>query len=446
MNGELFGFYLNEEYLALAMVCALFCLLMFGYPVAFTLAGVALFYGYIGLDMQFFNLLPPRMYGVMNNSTLLAVPLFIFMGVMLERSGIAERLLVAMSTLFGGLRSGLAISVVLSGALLAASTGIVGASVVTMGLISLPIMLRQGYTPSFSSGVICSSGTLGQIIPPSIVLILLGDIMGVSVGDLFMAAVGPGLVLVLAYLAFAVIYCARTKPNTGYAHADDVAYRDIVWSAFKALAPPGVLILLVLGSIFFGIASPTEAAAIGAGGACVLALCFRKFSLKILSEVSERTLSLSSMVFMILMGAQAFGLVFRGLSGDDAIRNLVQGLSYGPTGFLISVMILLFILGCFLDFIEIVFIVVPILSPLVSEFGYDPLWFSVLIAVNLQMSFITPPFGFSLFYLKGVAPEGVSSADIYRGIIPFVVLQAVVIALIVLYPELVTAIPEYFRQ
>jgi tripartite ATP-independent transporter DctM subunit len=444
MNGELFGYYLNEEYLALAMVLTLFCFLMFGYPVAFTLAGVALFYGFIGLDLEFFNLLPPRIYGVMNNGTLLAVPLFIFMGVMLERSGIAERLLVSMSTLFGGLRSGLAMSVVLSGALLAASTGIVGASVVTMGLISLPIMIRQGYSPRFSTGVICSSGTLGQIIPPSIVLILLGDIMGVSVGDLFMAAVGPGIVLVVAYLSYAVIYCAIVKPDTGHERCKTVSYRQVVWPAFIALVPPAGLMFLVLGSIFFGVASPTEAAAIGAAGACILALFFRRLSWQVLTDVSERTLSLSCMVFMILMGAQAFGLVFRGLSGDDAIREIVQSLSYGPSGFLIGVMLLLFILGCFLDFIEIVFIVVPILSPLIVEFGYDPLWFSILIAVNLQMSFITPPFGFSLFYLKGVAPEGVSSSDIYRGIVPFVLLQALVIALIIVYPQLVTAIPSYF--
>ncbi len=445
MGAELLGLEFVDEHLALAMVLSLFALLLLGYPVAFTLGGVALFFGFLGLDMVFFNLLPQRIWGIMNNVTLLAVPLFVFMGVMLERSGIAERLLESMSMLFGRMRSGMAIAVILSGAVLAASTGIVGASVVTMGLISLPVMLKRGYTPAFSSGVICSSGTLGQIIPPSIVLILLGDIVGVSVGQLFIAAVGPGLLLVLLYTLYAFVYCRVFAKDLAEVEWLDTPKREVLLEALKALLPPAALIFMVLGSIFFGIASPTEAAAVGAFGAMVLAACYRRLTFASLSQVMDRTLLLTCMVFMILIGAQAFGLIFRGLSGDDAIRDLVLSFDYSPSVFLLAVMVLLFILGCFLDFIEIVFIVVPILVPLLAEFEFDLLWFSVLIAINLQMSFLTPPFGFSLFYLKGVAPPEVRSSDIYKGIFPFVVIQAIVVALVVFYPPIATWLPSYFQ-
>ena len=441
MIAELLGISFQEEQLALLMVGTLFLLLMFGYPVAFTLGGVGLCFGLFALDPVFLNLLPQRVWGVMGNFTLLAVPLFVFMGVMLERSGVAENLLSSLASLFGRLRSGLAVSVVLSGALLAASTGIVGASVVTMGLISLPVMLKRGYPASFSSGLICTSGTLGQIIPPSIVLILLGDIMGVSVGELFIAAVIPGMILVAAYCLYAVLYCAVYKPELAPRAELNESPLAVLTHALIALVPPGVLIVAVLGSIFFGIASPTEAAAVGAFGAVFLAAGYRRLSFAVLCDVSETTTRLTSMVFFILVGAQAFGLVFRGLSGDDAIRDFVLALNYSEGIFLAIVMVLLFFLGCFLDFIEIVFIVVPILVPLIDEFGFGKLWIAVLIAVNLQMSFLTPPFGFALFFLKGVAPPDLKSSDIYRGVIPFVIIQALVLALLISYPQLVEWLP-----
>jgi tripartite ATP-independent transporter DctM subunit len=448
VNGEIFGYFIADQHLAIAMVVSLFVALLLGYPVAFTLGGIGLIFGYIGLDLSFFKLLPPRIWGVMCNGTLISVPLFVFMGVMLEKSGIAEDLLQAMASLFGKLRSGLAFAVIFSGALLAASTGIVGASVVTMGLISLPIMLKRGYSAELSSGVICASGTLGQIIPPSIVLILLGDIMGVSVGELFVAAVVPGLMLVGAYAAYAFIYFLFYKgPELTESEFDSLG----LMHALRAMIPPGILIVAVLGSIFFGIATPTEAAAVGGFGAIILAMLGGRFTLEKLRDVLETTMHLSSMVFMILLGSQAFGLAFRGLSGDEAIQEIVLGLdSYGAvpnaTLFLLSVMLLLFFLGCFLDFIEIVFIVIPILVPIVSGLGFDKLWFSILVAVNLQMSFLTPPFGFSLFYLKGVAPGEVKTGQIYRGVMPFVGIQAIVLALLIIYPGLVTWLPDLIGE
>ena len=446
MIAEYLGLSLQDEYVALSMVGTLFVLLLLGYPVAFTLGGVGFFFGFFALDPIFLNLLPQRIWGVMTNFTLLAVPLFVFMGVMLERSGVAERLLTAMSSLFGSMRAGLAISVILSGALLAASTGIVGASVVTMGLISLPVMLKRGYPASFSSGVICSSGTLGQIIPPSIVLILLGDIMGVSVGELFIAAVVPGLILVTCYCLYAIFYCAVFKPDISFSFDNNKAKSSVVWEALLALLPPGVLIFAVLGSIFFGIASPTEAAAVGAFFAILLSVIYRQFSFQVLREVAQTSTKLTSMVFFILVGAQAFGLVFRGLSGDDAIRDFVLSLEYSQGAFLAVVMLLLFFLGCFLDFIEIVFIVIPILVPLMDDFGLSKIWVAILIAVNLQMSFLTPPFGFSLFFLKGVAPPEVKSTDIYRGVLPFVLIQAIILALLICFPQIVAWFPSLFAD
>ncbi len=429
------------EYLPLLMVASLFALLFLGYPVAFTLGGVALIFGWIGLEPAMFNLLPQRIWGVMTNFTLLAVPLFIFMGVALERSGLAEDLLDAMALLFGKLRGGHAYAIVVAGALLAASTGIVGASVVTMGLISLPVMLKHRYAKSFSCGLICASGTLGQIIPPSIVLILLGDIMGVSVGELFLAAVVPGMMLVGAYLVYAAAWCYRCDEDDFAATKGRALGLDLVKKTFSALIPPGALICAVLGSIFFGIASPTEAAAVGAFGALVLTAAHRKLSFQTLNEIMDTTVKLTAMVFMILLGATAFGLVFRGLYGDDLITELVLETQIGQTGFLVGSMLVLFVLGCFLDFIEIVFIVVPIMMPIAAEFEFNMLWFAVVIALNLQMSFLTPPLGFALFYLKGVAPPEVSSMDIYKGIVPFVAIQALVLAAVVLFPEIVTWLP-----
>lgn len=450
MLETLFGLALEDEQIALCMVVVLFLCLLLGYPVALTLGGVGILFAYLGPDPEILRLLPQRVWGVMGNATLLAVPLFVTMGMLLEKSGLAEKLLTSLSTLFGTKRAGLAIAVVLAGAMLAASTGIVGASVVTMGLISLPLMLRAGYKPSFSGGLICASGTLGQIIPPSIVLILLGDIVGVSVGELFVAAVVPGVLLVIAYCLYAVwatkgvelnfeelVLSNQSKDGNELQEAAAIGF----WQLMKVLLPPGILIVSVLGSIFAGIATPTEAAAVGALGALLLSICYRRFSFSMLSEVAEQTLHLTSMVFLILLGAQAFGLVFRGLSGDDAIREFVLSLDAGPYEFLAIVMLLLFILGCFLDFIEIVFIVVPILVPLVAVYEFNMLWISILIALNLQMSFLTPPFGFSLFYLKGVAPDELSTSALYRGVVPLVLIQALVLFAVVMFPALATWLP-----
>lgn len=441
-----------EDYLALWMVLTLFSLLLLGFPVAFTLGGVATAFGLYGLELRELQLLPQRVAGIMENITLLAVPLFVFMGVVLEKSGLAEDLLESLADLFGNLKSGLAVSVVLAGALLAASTGIVGASVVTMGLISLPVMLKHGYSARFSSGLICASGTLGQIIPPSIVLVLLGDIVGqgasdgsVSVGRLFMAAIVPGLILVSLYVLWSLIYCRLNPPSTE--ESGNIGDKAIDWGrTVRALLAPLALMIAVLGSIFLGIASPTEAAAVGAFGGLFLAAVNRKLSKEVLSEVVKKTSLLTSMVFMILVGATMFGLVFRLLDGDGIILDFIYDLDVSKTAFIVVVMALLFVLGCFLDFIEIVFIVVPIILPVIEELGINPLWFAIMIAVNLQMSFLTPPLGFALFFLKGVAPEGVSTGDIYRGVLPFVFIQALVLILLAVFPELVTGLPDWWDE
>jgi len=425
------------------MVVTLFVLLLFGFPVGFTLGGVALLFGYIGLDESYFNLLPQRIWGIMTNYTLLAVPLFILMGVTLERSGIAERLLVTLGRACGRFRGGLAIAVVVAGALLAASTGIVGASVVTMGLISLPVMLQRGYGARFSSGLICASGTLGQIIPPSIVLILLGDIIGVSVGELFIAAVIPGLLLVVGFILYALWFAYR---NGEILSAGTDEAPPSTGELLSALVAPGLLITAVLGAIFFGIASPTEAAAVGASGALLLALSYRKLSLKQLFEVTDTSVLLSCMVFTILVGATAFGLVFRGLDGDVIVTDYITELPNSELWFTVLVMLLLFVLGCFLDFIEIVFIVVPLIVPVLHELDLNPLWFGIVIALNLQTSFLTPPLGFALFYLKGVAPPGVKTRDIYLGIIPFVLIQVAVLLFVVLFPDIVLYLPELIKS
>jgi len=418
---------------------------MLGYPVAFTLMGTSLVFGLIGFGWGFFNLLPLRIWGIMTNFTLLAVPLFVFMGVMLERSGIAEELLETMALLFGRLRGGLAISVVIVGALLGASTGIVGATVVTMGLLSLPTMLRRGYQPELATGTISASGTLGQIIPPSIVLVLLGDIVGVSVGDLFMGAVFPGLILVFLYIAYLVVI-SFVKPHWAPLIPEEEwkeVLRKGLWRrVMRALFPPLFLMVAVLGSIFIGIASPTEAAAVGASGAIVLAVANKRFNLEVLRQVMGTTTRLTCMVFIILVGAGAFGLVFRGLGGDHLVRSYIQHIPYGKWGVLVIVMFIIFVIGFFLDFIEITFIHIPVLAPIMKHLGFDPLWFSILFAINLQTSFMTPPFGFSLFYLKGVSPPEISTGQIYRGIIPFVLLQLIGLLVVVFFPELATWLPR----
>ncbi len=434
------------EYLPAWMFLALTILLMFGFPVTFTLMGTALFFGLIGFGWGFFNLLPLRIWGVMTNVTLLAVPLFVFMGVMLERSGLAEELLDTMGLLFGRMRGGLAISVVLVGALLGASTGIVGATVVTMGLLAVPTMLKRGYQHELATGTVSASGTLGQIIPPSIVLVLIGDIVGVSVGDLFMGAVFPGLVLVGLYMLY-ILLAALIWPDRAPALPREELDGITPFMMFKrmclALFPPLFLMVSVLGSIFAGVASPTEAAAVGAVGATILTIANGRFNLQILHEVMYATMQLTCMVFIILVGAAAFGLVFRGMGGDELVRHFLGGIAetHGKWFVLAVVMGLIFVIGFFLDFIEITFIHVPVLAPIMIEFGFDPVWFCILIAVNLQTSFMTPPFGFSLFYLKAVTPPEISTGDIYRGIIPFVIFQLIGLLIVIFFPVLVTWLP-----
>jgi len=435
------------EYLAAWMFLALTILLMIGFPVTFTLLGTALTFGLIGFGWGFFNLLPLRIWGVMTNVTLLAVPLFVFMGVMLERSGLAEDLLDTMGLVFGRLRGGLAVSVVLVGALLGASTGIVGATVVTMGLLAVPTMLKWGYQKELATGTVSASGTLGQIIPPSIVLVLIGDIVGVPVGDLFMGAVLPGFLLVglyIIYILLAAFFRPENAPAVPKSELAALTPAILFRRMLKALFPPLFLMVAVLGSIFAGVASPTEAAAVGAVGATLLTIANRKFTLKILQEVMDSTMQLTCMVFIILVGAAAFGLVFRGLGGDGIVREFLGGIAedHSKYAVLAIVMGIIFIIGFFLDFIEITFIHVPVLAPIMLEFGFDPAWFCILIAVNLQTSFMTPPFGFSLFYLKAVTPPEISTGDIYRGIIPFVFFQLIGLLLVVFFPILVTWLPS----
>lgn len=430
--------------LPLLMFIALAALIMIGYPVAFTLGGIALVFGLIGFGLDFFSLLPMRIWGRMSSFTLVAVPLFIFMGVCLDRSGLAEDLLDTMALLFGRIRGGMAVSVVVVGALLAASTGIMGATVVTMGVISLPLMLKKRYSHGLATGTICAASTLGQIIPPSIALVILGDIMGVSVGVLFMGALIPGLVLVGLYIIYILVY-AFFKPNAapGLTKAEIGQYstKQLTKKVFKSLLPPAGLILTVLGSIFFGIASPTEAAAVGAMGAMVLTILRGRMTLDVLRDVMRTTTGFTSMAFLILLGATAFGLVFRGLGGDVALKEMLSHVGGGTWGVLALVMAILFVLGCFLDFIEITFIVIPILAPVIQHLGIDPIWFSVLVCLNFQTSFLTPPFGFALFYLKGVCPEEVTTGEIYKGIVPFVAIQVVGLIIVILFPNLVTWLP-----
>jgi len=435
------------NYLPAWMFLALTVLLMGGFPVTFTLMGTALTFGLIGFGWSFFDLLPLRIWGVMTNVTLLAVPLFVFMGVMLERSGLAEELLDTMGLLFGRIRGGLAVSVVAVGALLGASTGIVGATVVTMGLLAVPTMLKRGYQKELITGTVSASGTLGQIIPPSIVLVLIGDIVGVPVGDLFMGAVLPGMLLVGLYAVYIIIISfirPKLAPPIPRAELAALTPRIMASKVMRALFPPLFLMIAVLGSIFAGVASPTEAAAVGAVGATVLTLLNRRFNMTTLREVMHATTKLTCMVFIILVGAASFGLVFRGMGGDELVRHFLGGLAdqHGQWFVLAVVMGLIFVIGFFLDFIEITFIHVPVLAPIMLEFGFDPAWFCILIAVNLQTSFMTPPFGFSLFYLKAVTPPEIRTEHIYRGIIPFVFIQLLGLVIVVLYPKLVTWLPR----
>jgi tripartite ATP-independent transporter DctM subunit len=435
-----------DQMLAALMFAGMIAFLFFGFPVAFSLTFTGLFFGLLGmglgvLNTNFFDILPLRIWGTMTNFTLLAVPLFVFMGVALEKSGLAEELLETMALLFGQLPGGIAISVVVVGAILAASTGIVGASVITMGLVSLPTMLRRGYQKELITGTICASGTLGQIIPPSVILILLGDIMGVSVGDLYIGAVFPGLVLVGLYIIYITVL-GYLKPELAppIPAAELALFRsDALKRVSIALLPALILIVGVLGSIFAGIASPTEAASVGAVGGLVLTIAKGRFSMPMLRSVMEATTRITSLAFIILVGANCFGLIFRGLNGDHLIQDFLKGLPFGPYGVLAIVMGVIFILGFFIDFFEICFIHVPILTPvLVTHFGFDPVWLGVVIGVNLQTSFLTPPFGFALFYLRGVAPPEITTRHIYRGVVPFVALQLIGLTLVIAYPPIAT--------
>ena len=415
---------------------ALFALLL-GFPVAFTFGGIALLFGVWAEGAEMFAFMPYRIQSIMENTVLMAVPLFVFMGLVLQKTKLAEQLLESMGRLFGGVRGGIAISTVLVGALLAASTGVVGASVVAMGLISLPVMMKYNYDKGLACGTICASGTLGQIIPPSIILILLGDVLGVPVGDLFQAAIGPGIVLVGAYIVYILIY-AKLNPDAAQPieRDDSISRRQEVFTALKAVVPPLALIVIVLGSIFAGVATPTESAALGGAGAIVLALLYGQFSLRMVYEASKETVKVTAMVFAILLGATAFSMAFTYTGGDILVEEWMLEIPGEKWGFLIVVMLVVLILGFFIDFVEICFIIVPIIAPVAELMGIDMVWFAILIAMNLQTSFLTPPFGFSLFYLKGFAPKGITTMDIYRGVIPFILIQVLVLISLLVFPSL----------
>jgi tripartite ATP-independent transporter DctM subunit len=450
----------------LLLFAAVGVVLLLGYPVALSLGGTALVFAVIGewfglFDHAFIDALPNRMYGIMTNETLIAVPLFVFMGVMLERSRVAENLLDTMALLFGPMRGGLGISVLVVGMLLAASTGIVGATVVTMGLLSLPTMLRRNYAPSVAAGTICASGTLGQIIPPSIVLVLLGDVLSaayqqaqldlgvwspktISVGDLFVGALIPGLLLVGAYIAYMIGVAAFRPDAVPAIPAAERPRHDVrFWlRVIRVMLPPLGLIVAVLGSILYGIATPTEAASVGAVGALLLAASQGQLNRDTMSGVVRQTMLVTSMVFFIFIGAAVFSLVFRGFNGDEMVTHFLTGLPGGTVSAVALVMLVMFLLGFILDFIEITFVVVPIVGPVLLMMGLDPVWLGVMIAINLQTSFLTPPFGFSLFYLRGVAPPEVTTAEIYRGVLPFILLQLLMLGALALFPQLATWLPE----
>ena len=438
--------------LLLVLVC---CALLFGYPVAFTLSGISILFALLCVpfgifDPAIFKSIPLRIFGIMNNVTLLAVPLFIFMGTVLERSGVASKMLENMALAFKNIRGGLSISIIVVGALLAASTGIVGATVVTMGLMSLPVLIQQGYKKDFSAGLVASTGTLGQIIPPSIALVLLGDVMSnayqraqnnmgifsqktVTVGDLFVGAIIPGVMICFGYLIYTLY---QNKKNLDIQFSPD-AQSPSISEVLKTLALPLVLIVLVLGSIIAGIATPTEASAIGAMGALIIAMINRKFTLAFIKEASQKTAIVSTMIFTILIGASIFSLIFRGVGGDELINVIFGSLPGGPYTALIFVLLFVFLLGFILDFIEICYVIVPLVAPPLLMMGFDPVWLAILLAINLQTSFLTPPFGFSLFYLRGVADESIKTSEIYKGVVPFIFIQLLVLGLVLIFPFVV---------
>ena len=451
------------EYIALVLFVCVCGVLLLGYPVALSLAGTSLLFAGVGIifggfDASYLSAMPSRLYGILTNTTLIAVPLFVFMGVLLEKSKIAEQLLLSMAQLLSGrVPAGMAVSVILVGMLLAASTGIVGATVVTMGLLSLPSLMKKGYSPELSSGLICATGTLGQIIPPSIALVLLGDVLSnayqqaqlnmgifspesVSVGDLFVGALIPGLLLVAMYLIYVVASAWLNKQSE---QSDSEQKQPIaLGSLLSALVPPLLLIIILLGAIISGSATPTEASGVGAFGALVLAILKRTLSWQQFQQVLIETTKITSMVFLILIGASIFSLVFRGFGGEELIQSFFATLPGGAIGAMLVVMLVVFLLGFILDFIEITFVVVPIVAPVLLMMGLDPVWLGIMLAVNLQTSFLTPPFGFALFYLRGVAPNVIHTAQIYRGVVPFIIIQLILLVILFVWPELATFLPD----
>ncbi len=421
--------------LGIIMFVVALLMLLLGFPVAFTFAGVALFFGVLAEGFELFAFMPYRIQSVMENTILMAIPLFIFMGVVLQKTRLAEQLLVAMAQLFGRVNGGIAISTILVGALLAASTGVVGASVVAMGLISLPSMLKHNYDKELSCGTICASGTLGQIIPPSIILIILGDVLGLPVGDLFQAAVAPGVLLIALYIGYILFITAKNPEKAPALTASTESTGTQIKQAVFAILPPLALMLVVLGSIFSGIATPTESSALGGIGAIILAICYGQFSKNLLWESANETVKVTAMVFAILIGATAFSMTFSYSGGDHILEQWLMNLPGEKWGFLILSMLVILVLGFFIDFVEISFIIIPLLAPVAEALGISMLWFAILIAMNLQTSFLTPPFGFSLFYLKGVAPSTIKTQDIYRGVLPFISIQILVLLILLLKPE-----------
>lgn len=452
------------EWLSLLLFISIIAILLLGVPVSLALAGTSLIFAVIGIflgefEASFLTGLPNRIYGIMTNSTLLAIPLFVFMGITLEKSKIAENLLENLSVLFSGIRGGLAIAVTLIGMLLAASTGIVGATVVTMGLLALPTMQKNNYSTELSTGIICASGTLGQIIPPSIVLVMLGDVISssyqysqmnlgnysprtVSVGDLFAGALLPGVILVLFYISY-ILLISFIDPKSAPKNKESNIGPENQTKIISSLLPPIGLMVVVLGSILLGVATPTEAAGIGAFGALVISYTRKALNKNIILEISNSTLKITGMVFFILISASVFSLVFRGFSGDDLVHNFLTELPGDKVSAMIITMIVIFILGFILDFIEITFVVIPIVAPILLGMGFDPVWLGIMIAINLQTSFLTPPFGFALFYLRGVAPDTVKTQQIYKGIVPFVLIQIIMLVVLSIYPEIVTFLPDY---
>ncbi|NRA72210.1 MAG: TRAP transporter large permease subunit [Gammaproteobacteria bacterium] len=411
------------------------CLLFIGYPIAFTFAGVSLLFGWYSMGADLFAFMPYRIMSIMQNTILMAVPLFIFMGIVLQKSRLAERLLESMAQLFGEIRGGLAISTIIVGAFLAASTGVVGASVVAMGVISLPVMMKYNYDKQLATGVIVASGTLGQIIPPSIILIILGDVMGLPVGDLFQAALWPGVALIVSYILYTTYIAWRHPERAPAIPVANIKKSTLIIQALKSIFPPLFLIVAVLGSIFTGIATPTESAALGGVGAIFLSLFSGNFKLSMILDSAKETTKVTAMVFAVLIGATAFSMVFTYSGGDYLVEEFMLGIPGEKWTFIALAMLAIFILGFFIDFVEIAFIIVPILTPIAESLGVNMVWFAILIAMNLQSSFLTPPFGFSLFYLKGVAPKGITTVHIYKGVIPFIILQMLVLTTLVVFPE-----------